>query len=499
MSGYNQVSSGDRIKSADFNDLIEKAGGVDGDGWYKSLSARKTVYHKTNSLQYVRDGVSGENTPYSSDITAIQAALDGLTAGRTWMEKVLLLGDITLTGSITPPSYTLIELQGKATLANNADAHMFNIASKTKVGFIGGTYIGNKANQSAGVHVIRAYDSSYVSVRDVTIEDAKVYGLAIVASTSHIYGVHVENCVVKNCDHNNIHIASTGPSAINYGPKVIGGRTEGSGKDGIEVIGCGVYIDGLEAYNNGEYGISVDVAPSDSGIETQAAIMGCSSHGNTLSGIGVTGTVHDIHAIIQGNKCYSNTENGIAAFQRATIIGNDCYDNTLRGIQLNHANASRSVIIGNKLFDNVYGMYLNEADELIVEGNQCYDSGPGTQTYGIYITNNCDYPIIVGNNLRGNVTAGMSYSATNGLVRNNLGYVTENGGTATLLNGNTEVTVTHGIEGTPDAEDIDVHPIETLNNASFWWVDTITSTTFKIKVNANPGQDVDFKWSVRRI
>jgi len=61
------------------------------------------------------------------------------------------------------------------------------------------------------------------------------------------------------------------------------------------------------------------------------------------------------------------------------------------------------------------------------------------------------------------------------------------------------VTVTHGIEGTPDAEDIDVHPIETLNNASFWWVDTITSTTFKIKVNANPGQDVDFKWSVRRI
>lgn len=78
-------------------------------------------------------------------------------------------------------------------------------------------------------------------------------------------------------------------------------------------------------------------------------------------------------------------------------------------------------------------------------------------------------------------------------------YVTENGGTATVSNGTTETTVTHGCSYTPNAKDIDVHPVETLNNASFWWVDTITSTTFKIKVNADPGQDVDFKWSVRQL
>ena len=79
------------------------------------------------------------------------------------------------------------------------------------------------------------------------------------------------------------------------------------------------------------------------------------------------------------------------------------------------------------------------------------------------------------------------------------GYVTENGGTATISNGSTSIVVSHGCDYTPSAEDIDVHPIESLGSASFWWVDTITSTQFTIHVNADPGQDVDFKWSVRRI
>jgi len=88
---------------------------------------------------------------------------------------------------------------------------------------------------------------------------------------------------------------------------------------------------------------------------------------------------------------------------------------------------------------------------------------------------------------------------TGSRVHDNVGYVTENGGTATISNGNTSIVVNHGCDYTPSAKDIDVHPIESLGSASFWWVDTITSTQFTIHVNADPGQDVDFKWSVRRI
>jgi hypothetical protein len=81
-------------------------------------------------------------------------------------------------------------------------------------------------------------------------------------------------------------------------------------------------------------------------------------------------------------------------------------------------------------------------------------------------------------------------------VKRNKGYATEAQGTATLANGGTSIAVTHGLAVTPNAQDIRVHPIESLGNATFWYVDTITSTQFTIRVDADPGADVDFAWRV---
>ena len=83
-------------------------------------------------------------------------------------------------------------------------------------------------------------------------------------------------------------------------------------------------------------------------------------------------------------------------------------------------------------------------------------------------------------------------------INSNTGYVTKNSGTVTLLNGNTSVVVTHGMSYTPSAGHINVTPIETLNTASYYWVDTITATEFTINVDADPTQDVDFAWNVAR-
>jgi len=96
-------------------------------------------------------------------------------------------------------------------------------------------------------------------------------------------------------------------------------------------------------------------------------------------------------------------------------------------------------------------------------------------------------------------TTVVSDAGTNTKFDNITSYVTTNSGTATIVNATTSIVVNHGCNYTPAAGDLDVHPIETLNNASFWWVDTITATQFTIHVNADPGQDVDFKWSVRKV
>jgi hypothetical protein len=91
-------------------------------------------------------------------------------------------------------------------------------------------------------------------------------------------------------------------------------------------------------------------------------------------------------------------------------------------------------------------------------------------------------------------TTGESSVSSGLVVRNNLGYVTENSGTATVTNGTTLSTISHGLGKTPTNGDIVATPIETLNNASFFWVSGLSSNGFVINVNGDPGQDVDFGW-----
>lgn len=83
---------------------------------------------------------------------------------------------------------------------------------------------------------------------------------------------------------------------------------------------------------------------------------------------------------------------------------------------------------------------------------------------------------------------------TNVVVRDNAGYVTENSGTDTIPSASTSKVVTHGLAVTPAAGDVMVTPMESLGNASFFWVDTYTSTQFTINTNAAPGADTDFAW-----
>ena len=103
--------------------------------------------------------------------------------------------------------------------------------------------------------------------------------------------------------------------------------------------------------------------------------------------------------------------------------------------------------------------------------------------------------LIAHNTVNGNggldIDRGVSAST---VVRDNIGWVTENSGTATLLNGQVTIVVTHGLDVTPVAGDIMVTPMESLGAASEFYIDTYTATQFTIHVDANPTQDVDFAW-----
>ena len=81
-------------------------------------------------------------------------------------------------------------------------------------------------------------------------------------------------------------------------------------------------------------------------------------------------------------------------------------------------------------------------------------------------------------------------------MRDNIGFVSEKSGTATVANGSTSIEVEHGLGATPAIQDISVTPTNNLGNASKFWISDVDSDSFQINVDADPGNDTaTFAWS----
>ena len=82
---------------------------------------------------------------------------------------------------------------------------------------------------------------------------------------------------------------------------------------------------------------------------------------------------------------------------------------------------------------------------------------------------------------------------------NPLGAVFENASLGQIGSGNTFTTVTHGLSWTPNVWDIIITPAEQPTNPpGLLNVDTITSTTFRVRCAADPGaSNLDFGWKAK--
>ena len=72
-------------------------------------------------------------------------------------------------------------------------------------------------------------------------------------------------------------------------------------------------------------------------------------------------------------------------------------------------------------------------------------------------------------------------------------------GLGTIASGDTDVTITHGMENTPVAADIRVTQMElpTSHTMGNLFVDVIGATTFDVSVRVDPGvSNLDFSWQI---
>ena len=318
---------------------------------------------------------------------------------------------------------------------------------------------------------------------DITIEDLTLNGASIYQTSGNLvdindaYGVKIRNCELRQAKDYAI-----------YGRGTLGAAEQITIESNFIRSG-GIYVHAGSSWyilNN-----EIAVTPDKDGITIYSQNSVANTiQGNTIylckDGIFVYNQVRRLSII--NNKIWMNNESGID-------INSGCYDLIISG---NIITSNNQKDVG-KAGINIRNDVADRCEKILITNNVFDDFQPTpTQTYHIKMTDDTDNITITTNVFGDYATGAMLLVGSNNVIANNIGYVTENSGIETLLNGQTSVVTSHGCDYTPSAGDISVTAIESLGSASYWYVDTITSTQFTIRVNVNPGQDVDFAWNVDR-
>ncbi len=200
------------------------------------------------------------------------------------------------------------------------------------------------------------------------------------------------------------------------------------------------------------------------------------------------------------NHTSSHDENGIYLITGPAIIAN----NTILGVggsSISSNDADGTVIEGNRIISQGrYGILVGDrysSDQIenrVITNNYIYSEN-GNLDYGIRI-DGAHQGVIAHNVLEnmGSNALSLVNGANDWIIESNRGYTTENSGMSRINNGSTSATIAHGCDDVPTVINI-IFTENPTNPISFWWVDSIGSSSFRLNVNTNPGSsNLDFRW-----
>ena len=512
------------------------------------------VIYKNGTTYYAQNGQTGVND-YSGTAasTVIQSALNALTSGRTWKEKVVLKGDFTFTSTVTIPSYTILQIVGKITssawtltpVIRNSDQTNGN----TDIEIVGGIFDGVSGTDVTGQETstiieflkVQRYLIQGVQFRNVSGEC--IWNGSTTANTGNSYGV-IRDCIVDDgkcggfvcflggskkvsVSDNKIYTWDT-PLVIYNGTEIHVAHNElcansNGGGPGIEII------------PQQTTDVTQDISATDNIISSSAGkgiwihhnnaqnagtISNITIENNTIRNIGgsnPTGRVGiemNIWGAIDKIKLIRNTI--ISAPDQGIFLANNSTNSVLNDSQITDniiispgAEAMRLIGIQNSIISNNRiqgstgtGIHIIALDSTTISKynqikNNIVKGSTGTYGYGIYEDSYCNFNEIVGNILVGNAQVGILSYSTNSTIRKNQGYLTENSGTATIIAGQTSVNVTHGLASSsyyyPTPTRIHITPA-TDTVGKRWWVSGKGTSTFTITIDSAYTSDITFDW-----
>jgi len=409
------------------------------------------VYYALNN--FTKELISGTNAS-----TVIQQAINALTPGRTWQETIVLKGNLGYVHDVAVPSYTRI--------------------------------VGNKAKLTLPAGSIYIFKQPNADITDVTIENIHFIsetqysgcGLEFFYYTGSVWrnanNVTVKGCIFENLG-NGIHTIAT--KSI-FTSNIFRGNM------------VGLYFD---AGNGNVVADNVFDVPSSNHARALhlTDIANVSVVGNVFNGTSTVGasfikTRTACMIDIAGN-IFNYLTNGYAIWfdpvdgtsSGINIEGNMFYlvgTGVLTSYQANNygIRIAGNLMAGDYGPPNKFGMLFtfgpyggNKAGEVHVAGNELWVDKPFS-AYG------SAYTIIFKNN---NVHANNPPTLGTGtlIAKGNIGYVTENSGTATFSGDGTttQFTIAHGLVGAPKVAN--VTPASNDAKGSFY----VTADATNIYVN----------------
>ncbi len=239
-------------------------------------------------------------------------------------------------------------------------------------------------------------------------------------------------------------------------------------------------------------GDGIKVAPTASALVKGCNFTGCWTSSNTGYGLNVdgAGTVDGLR--FTSHRSYANGLSGYYLNNTGTV----------ENVAFASSEASGNSAGGSGVYSG-FDIAANISEFSIIGCRSGPMSGLGdTQARGIIVNaGTSDNYIIVGNDLRGNTTGMVEGgSGTTKHIAHNLNAVTQASGASTVAIGASTRVITHGLIGTPTAQDIVITDASgrAASGITDVWVSALGATTFQVNTNTNVTTTAfSFGWSAR--
>jgi hypothetical protein len=270
-------------------------------------------------------------TPASLEVAVNDVAFAGLTVGRTWSEKVLLKGNLTLDSKLLLPAYTELELQGKITRDAGYNNTMLELASTDGrcIDIHGGVWDGSDLAFDV-IAIISTYvDGKNVNMRfhDMHFQKYDAYALNLLnvncafaynlLCVGYIAGLGinfrattdmiVSNCVFGTVGGDGVLKFDEGSGAIYLSGIYIGG-----GRNGVKISGSDdIHFTSTSIHDCSQHGVILQDGGGEYAREITFTGGSIYNNGafadNTYDNVFLDG--HTYHTVFNGVNMYSNVAN----------------------------------------------------------------------------------------------------------------------------------------------------------------------------------------------